>query len=63
MFSIEKADENSNYLDDLLRKGWEPFAITSEKRCHQEYDDYRNRNYAVEETVSVVWLKKLIKEE
>jgi hypothetical protein len=63
MFSIEKADENSNYLNDLLRKGWEPFAITSEKRGRQEYDDYRNRNYTVEEIVSVVWLKKLIKEE
>lgn len=58
MWDIRRCDEEDDQLELTLTEGWEPFAITVEKRVVSNYDDYRNRTYDDVVTVNVVWLRK-----
>jgi hypothetical protein len=62
MWDITRCDEDSDYLKQALDGGWEPFAVTVEKRVVSNYDDYRNRTIDDVVTVNIVWLRKSYKE-
>ena len=58
MWDISRCDEDDKHLELLLTKGWEPFAVTVEKRVESNYDDYRNRTIDDVVVVNVIWLRK-----
>lgn len=57
-WDIRMADGGSDELDELLKAGWEPFALTVEKHFYSEKTQYQGSTY--EQTV--VYLKRKIEE-
>jgi len=52
-YKLAKADENSHQLRGFLLEGFEPFAVTVEKRDLLNADDSYDKIY-----INVIWLRK-----
>ena len=60
-WDIVRCDEDSDSLKTHLELGWEPFAVTAEKRLGYGWDRMGTRIPEEVSWVNVIWLRKSFK--
>lgn len=57
-WEVCKVEFHTKPMDELLREGWEPFAVTRETISEEHWDDYRNRTVTDVNTEDMIWLRR-----
>jgi hypothetical protein len=58
MWEIEKCEEDSYRLGNLLSDGWEPFSVTVENRAKERYDHHQYKYVDDRAIINVIWLRR-----